>query len=51
MFQDDTFSIDENSANGSAVGTVIATDPDAGDSLLHSITAVIQGAFSLTSIQ
>ncbi|MFZ6026726.1 MAG: cadherin domain-containing protein [Chloroflexota bacterium] len=34
-----TFAIDENSANGTAVGTVTATDPDAGQSLAFAITA------------
>src|SRR6056297_2097412 len=36
---DDTFSIDENSADGAAVGTVSATDPDAGQTLSYAITA------------
>lgn len=34
----DTFSVDENPANGTAVGTVTASDPD-GDPLTFSITA------------
>lgn len=31
------FSLAENSANGTVVGTVVATDPDAGQSLAYSI--------------
>ncbi|WP_425614262.1 DNRLRE domain-containing protein [Anatilimnocola sp. NA78] len=34
-----TFSIAENSANAVPVGTVVATDPDAGDSQTFAITA------------
>ncbi|MFY0608287.1 MAG: cadherin domain-containing protein [Cyclobacteriaceae bacterium] len=33
-----TFNIDENSANGTAVGTVVASDPE-GDALTYTITA------------
>ena len=33
-----TFSVDDGSANGTVVGTVIASDPDAGDTLSYSIT-------------
>ena len=33
-----TFAVDENSAAGSSVGTVTATDPDAGDTLTYAIT-------------
>ena len=33
------FTIAENSANGSSVGTVVASDPDAGQTLTYSITA------------
>ncbi len=32
-----TFSINENSVNGQQVGTVVATDPDAGQTLTYSI--------------
>jgi VCBS repeat-containing protein len=35
---DQAFTVDENSANGSVVGTIAATDPDAGDTLLLSVT-------------
>ncbi|MCF8379125.1 MAG: cadherin domain-containing protein, partial [Bacteroidales bacterium] len=34
-----SFSLDENSANGSTVGTVLATDPDNGQTLSYSIDA------------
>jgi len=34
-----TFSVDENSPNGTAVGTVTGSDPDAGQSLSYSITS------------
>ncbi len=33
-----TFAIDENSANGTTVGTVSASDPDAGTTLTYTIT-------------
>jgi len=36
---DATFALDENSANGTVVGTVVASDPDAGDTLSYAITA------------
>ena len=36
---DSTFSVSENAAAGTSVGTVSATDPDAGDTLAYSITA------------
>ncbi|MDW3192400.1 MAG: cadherin domain-containing protein [Cytophagales bacterium] len=42
-----TFNIEENSANGTLVGTIIATDPD-GDELTYSITSGNEaGTFSL----
>src|SRR5207302_703923 len=45
-----TFSINENTANGSAVGTVTAIDPDAGDSVTYAITAGNTGnAFAIDS--
>ena len=40
-----SLTVDENSANGTPVGTVIAADPD-GDSLTYSITAGNTGALS-----
>ncbi|MBL0135866.1 MAG: cadherin repeat domain-containing protein [Chitinophagaceae bacterium] len=43
-----TFAIAENSANGSAAGTVVATDPDAGQTLTYSIlSGNTNGAFSI----
>ena len=40
--------VDENGANGTSVGTVVASDPDAGDSLTYSITAGnTGGAFAI----
>ena len=43
-----TFAVDENSANGTPVGTVAATDPDIADTLSYSITAGnIGNAFSI----
>ncbi|MBK7028626.1 MAG: cadherin repeat domain-containing protein [Bacteroidales bacterium] len=45
-----TFSIAENSANGTNVGTVIATDPDAGQTLTYSIlSGNTAGAFTINS--
>jgi DNA primase len=38
QISDQTFSIDENSANGTEVGTVVASDPDS-DALMYSITS------------
>jgi hypothetical protein len=39
VVDDQSFSLDENSVNASSVGTVTASDPDAGDALTFSITA------------
>jgi hypothetical protein len=36
---DQSFSIVENAANGTMVGSVVATDPNAGDDLIYAITA------------
>ncbi len=45
---DATFSLAENSANASAVGQVMATDPDAGQTLSHAISAGNSGgAFAI----
>ena len=42
------FSLDENSANNTVVGTVVATDQDIGDTLSYAITAGnTGGAFSI----
>jgi hypothetical protein len=47
---DQAFSVDENSSNGTVVGTVVATDPDAGDALTYSITGGTgQTAFDINS--
>jgi hypothetical protein len=35
---DQSFSINENAANGTLVGMIVATDPDAGQTLIYSIT-------------
>ncbi|MEJ2746306.1 MAG: Ig-like domain-containing protein [Anaerolineae bacterium] len=39
VVNDQTFSVAENSADGTSVGTVIATDPDTGDKITYKITA------------
>jgi hypothetical protein len=45
---DQDFSVDENAANGTVVGTVVASDPDVGDTLSYSITAGnTGGAFAI----
>ncbi|MBK7172697.1 MAG: cadherin domain-containing protein [Bacteroidales bacterium] len=45
-----TFSINENSANGTSVGTVVATDPDAGQTLTYSIlSGNTSGAFAINT--
>ena len=45
-----TFSIAENSPNGQQIGIVIATDPDAGQTLNYSITSGnISDAFTINS--
>jgi uncharacterized delta-60 repeat protein len=45
---DQTFGINENSANGTVVGTVAASDPDAGQTLSYQIvTGNTGGAFAL----
>jgi VCBS repeat-containing protein len=47
---DDTFSMAENSAIGTTVGTVSASDPDVGDVLTYSITGGDPGgAFAMNS--
>jgi hypothetical protein len=44
------FSINENSSNGTAVGTVAATDPDAGQSLSYQIIGGnLGGAFAVNA--
>ncbi|MES2788344.1 MAG: ELWxxDGT repeat protein [Planctomycetota bacterium] len=45
------FSVAENSANGTNVGTVVASDPDVGQSLNYAITAGnAAGAFSINAL-
>ncbi|MFO0426939.1 MAG: cadherin domain-containing protein [Planctomyces sp.] len=48
VISDDSFSIDENSVAGTVVGTVNATDPDAGQSVSFSIVSGnTGGAFAI----
>ena len=43
-----SFAVNENSANGAIVGTVAASDPDAGQALTYQITAGnASGAFAI----
>ena len=45
-----SFSVAENSSNGTVVGTVVATDPDSGDTLSFSITGGNGlGAFAISN--
>jgi VCBS repeat-containing protein len=39
VITDQTFSIPQNSADSTVVGTVVASDPDTGDTLTYAITA------------
>jgi endonuclease I len=49
---DTTFALAENASPSTVVGTVVATDPDAGASLTYSITAGnASGAFSMSGNQ
>ncbi len=48
VVDDQSFALDENSANATAVGSVSATDADVGDVLSYSVTGGSgQGAFAL----
>ncbi len=48
---DQTFSVSENSPNGTVVGTIVATDPDAGDKLNYVFTAGNEaGIFALDAL-
>ena len=50
VIADQTFTVAENSAAGAAVGTVVASDPDAGQTLSYRITAGnAAGAFAIDS--
>ncbi|MBL0135862.1 MAG: cadherin repeat domain-containing protein [Chitinophagaceae bacterium] len=45
-----SFSVAENSANGTSVGTVVASDPDAGQTLAYSIlSGNTSGAFAINA--
>ncbi|MBL0135869.1 MAG: cadherin domain-containing protein [Chitinophagaceae bacterium] len=45
-----TFSVAENTSNGTTVGTVVASDPDGGQSIAYSIlSGNTNGAFSINS--
>ena len=49
---DATFSINENTSNGTLVGTVVATDPDAADAgnlVLNILTGNTGGAFAINN--
>ena len=47
---DQAFAVNENSANGTVVGTIIATDPDAGQTKTFSIlSGNTSGAFSVNA--
>jgi hypothetical protein len=51
VVNDQSFSLNENSSIGTSVGTVAASDPDAGDIRTYSITAGnTGGAFALNSL-
>jgi len=39
--------INENSANDTTVGIIVATDPDAGQTLNNTITAGSNGTFTI----
>ena len=50
MVNDQAFSVDENAGNGTVVGTVVASDPDAGDTLSYAITGGnTGGAFAINA--
>jgi len=51
VLQDQTFSVAENSANGTVVGTVVANDPDHGQTLTYSIVSQhVPGAFAIDPV-
>ncbi|MEI6750699.1 MAG: cadherin domain-containing protein, partial [Bacteroidota bacterium] len=50
IIQNQSFSINENSANGTAIGSVAATDPDAGQTITYSIlSGNTNGAFAINA--
>ena len=51
IVNDQSFSMNENAAKGTVVGTVVATDPDAGDTLTYAITGGnTGGAFAINAV-
>ena len=50
VVDDQTFSVPENSANGTVVGTIVVTDPDAGDTRSFAVTGGTgQTAFAVSA--
>jgi hypothetical protein len=50
VINNQAFSVAENSANGTNVGTVVASDPDAGQTLTYSIlSGNTSGAFAINA--
>jgi hypothetical protein len=50
VINNQTFSINENTPNGTSVGTVVASDPDAGQTISYSITGGnTNNAFSINA--
>jgi len=50
VIQNQNFAVTENSSNGSIIGTVVASDPDAGQTLTYSIlSGNTSSAFSINS--
>lgn len=48
VVEDQTFTVAENSANGTVVGTIVVTDPDPGDALAFAVTGGSgQGVFNV----
>jgi hypothetical protein len=51
VIQDQSFAINENSVNGTLVGSVIASDPNAGQTLSYSITSGNAGnSFAINAV-
>jgi hypothetical protein len=50
LINNQTFEVNQNSSNGTNVGTVVASDPNAGQTLTYSIlSGNTNGAFSINS--
>jgi hypothetical protein len=50
IINNQSFSVAENSSNGTNVGTVVASDPDAGQTLTYSIlSGNTSGAFAINA--